>query len=116
MNFNITILLQGNIKDRRLSNIMTDLVEIDMKTKINAIAQKHGRLALKWIHENLEHFNPWQDNELSMEGVQSLAELAIVFTRISKNNFLWKALYPESDIKKEWFQYLKQQLTLPAVA
>ncbi|WP_028296311.1 DUF6895 family protein [Olivibacter sitiensis] len=89
-----------------------NLVEENNQT----VALERASLAVRWITDNLEYFDPWQANELSMEGVQALAELTIVYTRLTKNDRLWSELDMDGTIRPKWLAHLEHKLRLPAVA
>jgi hypothetical protein len=44
-----------------------------------------GRRAWSWLDARLDQFTPWRGNDLSMEGLQALSEIAIAFVRLTES-------------------------------
>lgn len=74
-----------------------------------------GKLAWKWLDDNLELFDPWRDAEFSTEGLQCFAELTIVFVRLRNSLPVWNLL-SNNQAPERWRDHIVTRLTTSSIA
>jgi hypothetical protein len=84
--------------------------------KTDMITDNYSKVAssFNWLNTHLDRFTPWRSNQLSMEGLQSLSELAIIYARIKTDNDAWKKTGITNQKLEQWEQHIITILEMPA--
>ncbi len=78
---------------------------------------ERGCAAWEWLDARMDRFTPWRgDGELSLEGVQAIAELSILFVRLTDRTRVWDQVCRKPGFEERWRRHLVEQLSQPAVA
>lgn len=76
----------------------------------------HGRAALAWLDAHLERFTPWRETNLSMEGLQALAELSIALARLRDAPQAAERLGANRTLLNRWYEHIVTEITHPRTA
>lgn len=76
-----------------------------------------GARCINWLHNRLEFFSPWRGDELSMEGLQACAELAVLVGRLADQQADWERRgYDIAPAVEAWKSHILAQIDQPEFA